>query len=201
MSIQSTLNPADPHGTSLLTLKNNAMVRATDIYVGESGTIKGNGPLDGNVTLLGGTLSPGLSPGQITITGDLTMNSGKIVIEIAGLGPGQFDVVDVGGTANLLAGTIEFDFINGFAPQAGDQIDFLSAASVLLGTGVAFTYNGLAPGFEFDVDPTTGGLVFTAINNGVSMPEPSALAVLAASLAGFWLVQARRIRRRSVAAI
>ena len=53
----------------------------------------------------------------------------------------------------------------------------------------------------FDVDPTTGGLVFTAINNGVSVPEPSALAVLAASLAGFWLVQARRIRRRSVAAI
>ena len=164
--------------------------------------MKSNGTLDGNVTLLGGTLSPGLSPGQITITGDLTMNSGKIVIEISGLGLGDSsNIVDVGGTANLLAGTIEFDFINGFAPQAGDQIDFLSAASVLLGTGVAFTYNGLAPGFKFDVDPTTGGLVFTAINKGVSVPEPSALAVLAASLAGFWLVQARRIRRRSVAAI
>jgi hypothetical protein len=203
MSIQASLDPTAPHGTSLLTLKNDATVRATNIFVGDSGTIDGTGTLDGNVTLLGGTVAPGLSPGRITMTGDFTLDGGQLVIEIAGLGAGEYDVIEVGGIANLIAGTILFDFTDGFAPQAGDEIDFLLSDDVMLGAGVIYAYEGLASGFQFDVDPTTGGLVFVALTNGVpvGVPEPSALAILAGSLASFCLVRARCMRMRFVAAV
>src|SRR5262249_25897359 len=72
-------------------------------------------------------VSPGDSPGTLTVKNNYTQNaSGTLRIEVAGLAPGQHDLLAVGGHASL-AGTLQLIGLGGFTLHAGDQVTFLTA--------------------------------------------------------------------------
>jgi hypothetical protein len=105
------------------------------LTVGSHGIIAGNGTLaaSNRVINLGGVIGPGLSPGKITIQGNYEQtDAGTLVIEVAGLEPGQFDVLHVTGNATL-AGQVDLKFIDGFVPQPGDSVDFVQVDGTITG--------------------------------------------------------------------
>jgi|GEM_PF-7129337 len=95
-----------------------------------SGTTAGTGTISGDLNNNGGIISPGNSPGRLTVVGNLSQNAtGKLRIEIGGTAPGtEFDQVDVSGKATL-DGDVEVVFLNGFTPAPGDAFPIFKAAS------------------------------------------------------------------------
>src|SRR5262249_1345176 len=143
------------------------------LMVGPNGTIHGNGTLAaGNHVLNGGVIEPGLSPGVITIEGDYEqMPAGLLEIQVAGLGPDQFDVLR--GTRNAaVGGELEVNFRDGFLPKAGDAVDFLQVGGSLDGTFHDVRVGGVADDFLFDVARSAGGLRLTARSD--ARPAPCA---------------------------
>lgn len=66
------------------------------------GTVMGTGHIDGTVNNTSGTVAAGNSPGTLTINGTYTQGAaGTLAVEINGKTAGQFDLLDVNGTANL----------------------------------------------------------------------------------------------------
>lgn len=103
-------------------LSGNTVVAVGDRLVGE-GTI--NGHLTNH-----GTVSPGLSPGTIRVTGDYVQSgTGTLVIEIASRT--DFDHLAIDGNA-ALAGTLQLDRLGGFNP-AGQSFAVLSATGGVTG--------------------------------------------------------------------
>ncbi len=51
---------------------------------------------------------------------------------------------------------------------------------------VSFAFRGVAEGFDFRVDRSENMLSFVAMNDAVSVPEPSTLGLLGAGLLGLW---------------
>jgi len=135
---------------------------------------------EGSLTNAGCTLgSPDFWYG-LTVTGDYTQGpEATLLVEIDGLPEsGQFDVLSIGGTADL-AGTLALDF--SLAPPAGTEYEFLRAAAIS-GTFDDFVVTGLGPRQWVEFDVPAGR--FTVL------PEPGALALLAGGL----LALARRRR-------
>ena len=93
------------------------------------GTLSGSGNIQGSVAV-GGTLSPGDSPGTLTITGNYTqLSGGTFFVELAGLTPGsQYDQLVIGGAASL-DGTLNVVLLNGFAGQLGDTFVLMTYLS------------------------------------------------------------------------
>jgi uncharacterized protein with beta-barrel porin domain len=98
-------------------------------FVNPGGLLGGNGTIGGDLTN-DGIVSPGNSPGTLTVAGDYTQTAGGTLrIEIAGTAPGQFDLLSVGGSASL-AGTLQLVRLGNFKLHVGDTITFLTADSV-----------------------------------------------------------------------
>jgi len=98
------------------------------VHVGVGGTLLGNGTIVADVVNSGGVVSPGASPGLLTIGGDFEQSHGSdLLIELGGLIPGEeFDVLNVLGTATL-GGDLRVTAIDGFTPTPGDTFEFLLA--------------------------------------------------------------------------
>lgn len=98
----------------------------------------GNGTVGGNL-VNNGTVSPGYSPGAITVTGNYTQSAtGLLVIELAS--GTSFDRLTVNGPATL-AGTLQVDVLNGYNPL-GQTFTFLTATGGV--NGKFTTVNGTA---------------------------------------------------------
>jgi T5SS/PEP-CTERM-associated repeat protein len=156
----------------------NLLATVGELGVGPGGTLQGNGVIFGNVNAQGGAnnfdpgrVFPGFSPGTLTIEGDYEQAGGLLGIEIAGLAPGEFDVLKVTGGV-LLGGTLLLDFLGGFAPHQGDQFKFLDVGGTLQGSFANVEVRGLLPGFQFDLRPDAGGMTMVALNDGQAVPEP-----------------------------
>jgi hypothetical protein len=105
----------------------------------QAGTLMGAGTITGNVTNAG-QVSPGNSPGSLTITGNYTQSSGGTLnVEIGGTGAGQFDRLQVSGTATL-DGTLKITTLNGFSPSPGNSFQVLTFAAR---SGDFATVNGI----------------------------------------------------------
>ena len=79
-------------------------------------------------------VSPGHSPGTLTVNGDFTQSAGgTLKIEIGGLSAGQFDLLKVGGAAKL-GGTLQLVQLNGFQFAVGNSVTFLTAGGGVAGT-------------------------------------------------------------------
>lgn len=97
------------------------------------GIVNGSGRITARKVENGGTIAPNLSPGTLTIEGDYEQfEDGVLEIEVAGLEPGQFDVLHITGNATL-AGTVDLKFIDGFVPKPGDSVDFVKVDGTITG--------------------------------------------------------------------
>jgi hypothetical protein len=190
-----SFNPAGSNfGQATVSVSNGAILQA-DVILGPGGiVIGGGGTITGNVGNYGGAFKPGSSPGEFTIEGTYHQIGGTLEIEVAS--DTVFDVVHVLGPAMLEVANVNFKFINGFSPTAGFAFNFLDADTELV-EDTTFSFSGLEPGFDFDVMPgIDGGLVFTALTDGVFVPEPASV-LLCILAAGPWLARQRRRRECS----
>lgn len=190
-------DPNSPnHGTAMISVRETGFISA-DIVLGTGGTLMGTGSVGGSVANFGGTIRPGFSPGTLHFADDFRDVGGHIEIEIGG--PNHSDFLDVAGDLSLKGTSIEFKFIDGFAPAAGFTYDFIDAdGSVEIGKDesgkpVTFSFSGLKPGFEFAVSDNGGVFTFTARTDGTSVPEPAPLALLGLAGLAAWAARRRRL--------
>jgi hypothetical protein len=95
------------------------------------GVLNGTGTIIGNVNNTAGTVSPGASPGTLTIDGNYVQGSGgTLAIEIGGTAAGtQYDQLVVTGDATL-GGALDVALINGFVPASGDSFTVVQGGTV-----------------------------------------------------------------------
>jgi outer membrane autotransporter protein len=115
-------------------LQVDGSIASLNTFVNPGGTLAGTGTIGGSVNN-SGVVSPGDSPGKLTINSGYTQNSnGTLHIEIGGLTPGvNSDLLAVNGVASL-SGTLQLVRINSFSPSAGNQVIILTAGSGLNNT-------------------------------------------------------------------
>ena len=153
-----------------------------DILVHPGSRIEGTGVVElvsgRRVTLLpadeglpAGSISPGLSPGTLTINADLDMGHGSVLeIEIGGAeADSEHDLLIVNGDAMIKA-DVSLTFMNGFAPKTGDTFDFLQVTGEQDLTAAEFTIANLAPDFEFSIDSQDDMVMLTALTDGTYVP-------------------------------
>lgn len=101
------------------------------------GTIAGEGNLIGNLTQTAGMISPGLSPGVLTVTGDLNATGGGLQIEISGpptdasendAAGVNYDRLVVTGDASVAA--LDVELLGDYMPALGDRYTVLTAATI-----------------------------------------------------------------------
>jgi outer membrane autotransporter protein len=108
-------------------------IASTQTLVSPGALLGGHGFLGGDL-VSSGIVSPGNSPGTLTVSGNYTQNAnGTLRIEIAGLAPGQHDLLAIGGHANL-AGTLQLIRLGGFQLHIGDKVTFITANGGVSGT-------------------------------------------------------------------
>ena len=160
-----------------LIVQQGGTVYANNVTVNTNGLLGGDGTINANVTVNGGTVSPG-DPVTMTINGDLIFTDGILDIQLAGAN--DFDKIIVSGNADLTGGTIQFDFLNGFLPTADDSFDFLSASNLNIGSAVNFSFLGLPAGTQFSIDNSLGSLTLTPS----TVPVPAAVWLFGSGLLG-----------------
>jgi DNA-binding beta-propeller fold protein YncE len=128
----------------------------------DGGTLSGSGVIDGSLTNNSGFISPGHSAGTIAITGNFSQaQNGTLIIESAGKGLDQLDLVQVGGTANL-GGNLHVKTINGFVPDAADAFNPLGYGAV---TG---TFNSVSGNVQI-TQSANGALL--SLNSNAPQPQ------------------------------
>jgi len=106
---------------------NGQLATTGGVVVDPGATLGGAGFIIGNV-VVNGNLSPGNSPGTLTIAGDLNMTSATVTtIEIAS--PTNFDRIVVSGQATV-DGTLNAVAYGGGTITPGTRYDFLQAGSI-----------------------------------------------------------------------
>jgi len=130
----------------------------------ESGdSLIGSGILSANL-VNGGTVSPGTSPGIITVDGDYTQQlDGILEIQLGGTSASLYDQLIVTGAATL-QGTLNVTLMPGFTPQAGDS--FFIVNHIISGTG-KFTIENLPVlpgGLMMEIDYSDPGVTLTVVS-------------------------------------
>ncbi len=140
---------------------------ANSVRASGGGKIYGNGVIHGNVSIGdGGTISPGKSPGLLTIQGNYSQETGGTYsAEIGGTDPDTgFDRIEVKGVASL-AGNLRVRFVNGFTPAVGQTFRILEAQSATGNFGSTFLPSDV--GLSVEVDATGVVLTVTSVPDGV----------------------------------
>lgn len=155
------------------------------------GAFSGSGGFTGggDVFVLG-DLRPGNSPGIVHYGGNLFLGpSTNTVIDIAGVLPGQFDVLEITGQAGL-DGALTINPENfSFVPGHPYSFSFLHAGGGVQGQFAGLADNALVgtfDGVDLFIDYQANGVVLYAV------PEPSTYALLAIGLVALGFASARR---------
>lgn len=168
------------------------------LTVGSGGTLSGNGTVFGNVLVegggvsgFGGTVKPGNSPGKLNVEGNFFLGTGAILgLEVAGTQAGFFDELSVSGMAHFAPNSfIEFTFLDGYLPKAGDTFSFVTAENGIEGlSNENFRFKDIDPSFMYDIQTENGRFTLAALNDGqVVTPEPMTMALMLPGMAGlFW---------------
>ncbi len=152
-STLSTVGFSQTAGTTILqgSASNLAGGGLVDI---KGGTLGGIGTVSGTVHN-GGTVSPGTSPGRLTIAGTYTqLASGHLAIEVTGTAASSFDRLAVTETATL-DGTLAIT-TSGFTPGPADTFAFLTADS-RSGTFAAVTGTTISPSRTYAIEYSAVG--------------------------------------------
>lgn len=122
LHINGTMTIGGPSGGFGVTGTGKVIVNGTldgggTLVVVTNGRLEGNGTVSVPKVDAGGYIAPGLSPGTLTIDGDLEiLPEGVLAIEYEGLNPGDFDTLHVTGDTTL-NGRLEVHFRGGFSPN------------------------------------------------------------------------------------
>lgn len=153
----------------------------------KAGTLRGAGTITGAVENTGGVVEPGESPGTLTLGGSYVQGAGgRLEIEIAGTGAGQFDALAVGGVATL-DGTLALIPTGGYPESSavGDSISFLTYGSSLAGGFATTTVDpALTCPKQLTVSSDTGAKALKAVVSGTGSscgavtPQPPPVVVL-----------------------
>jgi outer membrane autotransporter protein len=151
--------PGVVSGTGSLTQTGSGSMTLTNANTYSGGTVIDRGTLlvdnaqalgTGYVTVNGGILAA--DPQPINVKGNYTQNAGgTLQLNVAGANPGQYDTLNVGGSA-ALGGTLKLISL-GFQPKAGDTLTLVTNNGLVSGrfaqfidpfaTGPGFTFSGL----------------------------------------------------------
>jgi VPDSG-CTERM motif/Passenger-associated-transport-repeat len=104
----------------------------SNTFVRHHSTLAGMGTINGNVTNIRGTVSPGPVgiPGELTVVHNYTQEEfATLMMQIAGTSAGEFSVLEVFGNANL-NGYLDPMLLDGFIPSIGDSFIFLTYGSL-----------------------------------------------------------------------
>lgn len=195
------------------TLVVNGVVAASAnaVTVAAAGAIGGGGVINRNVAV-NGLLTPGNSPGKLTINGDLTLGAtATTLFEVNGTVPGSgYDQVEVNGLVTLGSSALTLTG-TGFAPLTSDLffvlvndgVDAINGTFLGLAEGAAVTFNtgtSLWTGqITYLADSTTssvsGGNDIALFN--VAVPEPGMAGLLTLVLAAGSSCIRRRNRNES----
>lgn len=179
------------------------------------GTLGGSGTIRSALTVAGGTVGPGNSPGLLTIFGDADFMAGStLAFELGGLlfgtGYDRIDVADDGstapveGTATIAAGTqFDIDFFGGFTAGLGDEFDVLVADEIegALLSMMLFDFTGATLGtgltWDFNIVDFGGGrealrLSVASTETG-EIPAPPMAALFVLCLAGLGYARRKRV--------
>ena len=153
------------------------------LTVWQTGELNGDGgSITGDVTNHG-LVSPGASPGVMTINGDYTQAAdGTLLLEIAGTTPGtDYDQFIINGNATL-DGTLILRFIDSFVPDDGDLFNFLTVSGALNDDLLDIQIENLPDSFDTDVAFSNGAFNLTVTGDAIPTPAaaPMALCLLAA---------------------
>lgn len=154
-----TFTITSPSAVVTFTTASSTLTNASTGTIAGVGTlIVGGVPFTNN-----GTVGPGLSAGQLNVTGNYTQGAGgTFAAEIGGLTAAtEFDRLNVSGQA-ILAGTLDITVIDPFAPSLDDTFVILTAGSV---TGTFPTVTGLdtGGGLRFDVSYGATSVTLTVV--------------------------------------
>ncbi len=167
-----------------------------------AGTLSGAGQVTftgaGKLVNSGGIVSPGNSPGTLSVSGGggyQQSGTGSLFLELAGTGAGQFDVLSVTGAA-ALGGTLDLQQIAGFTAAAGQSFDILTASGGITGSFTTINPGNINPGIQPVFSLVSGGTV-GRLSFQVAVPEPGSLTLL--GLGGIFLIGLRRRVNRASA--
>jgi len=137
------------------------------LNLGSGEVLAGSGTVAANL-VNGGTVSPGASPGVITVDGDYTqLETGVLEIDLGGTEAGtEYDQLVVTGTATM-HGTLNVTLMPGFTPQAGDIFFIIDhSGDGSSGTGTFDTVNlpDLTGGLEMEIDFADPGVTLTVVS-------------------------------------
>ncbi len=176
-------------------MQNGSFVVPTSSAATLFGAFTGGGGFSGGgeVVVLG-DLRPGNSTAVVTYGGDLTLGStARTTIDIGGLLPGQYDVMQVSGQV-ALDGTLGVTLGSGFTLAPGQSFTFLAAAGGLTGEFAGLP-NGSVIG-DFDGQPLylhygANTIAFQT----AAIPEPATDAMMGVGVGMLFLATRRRWRR------
>jgi len=155
----------EPGAESTITLGGGTFDAGKTLTVTEDVTVTGSGSLDSNL-VNGGLVSPGDSPGLITVNGDYSQQiSGTLAIELAGTLSGtEHDQLVITGTA-ALDGTLDVSFVESHVPEGGESYTIMSYADH---TGVFSTTNlpALIAGLSWDLDYGSAAVTLSVTGAG-----------------------------------
>ena len=127
LDVQSNMSVNGTASVEQGLLSVNGNLVANNVVVNTGGTLGGAGLISSSVNVLG-NLSPGNSPGTLTIAGNLALTgANSTIVEIAN--PTTFDRIVVGGTA-VLGGALNIVPYGGNPLAYGQQYNFLQAAAI-----------------------------------------------------------------------
>ncbi len=159
-----------------------------DVTVAGTATLGGSGTIGGAVFILdGGTLSPGNSPGQLTLLDDLTLSgSSTLLVEFSGSGSGMYDQLDVQGTFTA-GGALSLMLIDGFTPLYGASFTIFNGTTPGYDLGSFDILTNLGGGLSWDTSDLASAGIVTVV------PEPSTYALVGFALLvfGFAVVRER----------
>jgi len=188
----------------------NGQLDNTAVAVNASGLISGSGTILGGVTVASsGTLSPGNSPGVLTV-GSLSLLAGShTLMEITGTSAGLYDQI-VGTGALTYGGNLDLVMSGSYADGTTFNLFRNFSTKTLDFAAVGLNATGEYAGLTFSDSNHVGGvwtstwttnhqrLVFsTGTGDLVVVPEPSTVAMALAGLTfgGWRMMRRRRLRQ------
>jgi subtilase-type serine protease len=143
------------------------------LRISAGGTLANTGAVYGKIQNAGGLMTAGNTDGTSTIIGDYEQDAGgQLLLNLSGTNQSSgYDVLHVTGNISL-AGTLTLNCINGFAPKTGQTFALIQYGGTPTGNFDQIQLNGLAPGFEYQLQQAAGGLSLVAQNDGVATSPP-----------------------------